>query len=122
MPIWLALIIAAMPIINSWLLKWVDLDSKTPASEKSKSKSKVYITKYKTGIVIVAFLVSISTLAYLVLSSVPINKVSVLLISLNVCAIFIAVLAWIFMVNNQRIRKLIEEAKGDAQMFALMFN
>ncbi|MBA3355093.1 MAG: hypothetical protein H0U18_03975 [Pyrinomonadaceae bacterium] len=122
MPTWITIIIAAMAIINSWILKWVDLDSKTPATEKTKTRSSVYIRKYKTGIVIVTLLVSVATLVYLMLSTLPITKVTILLISLNVSAIFMAVLSWILIINNAKMKKLIEEGTTKAILWSEFWN
>lgn len=107
MPIWIVVTIAAIQIINSWLVKWVELDSKIPDTLKTKNKSSVYIRKYRTGILTVLLVVSVSTLAYLMFSTLPITRVTILLTSLNVCAIFMMVFSWVLIVNNERLKKLI---------------
>src|SRR5439155_6923423 len=88
---WIPIAVLAITIINSWVLKWVDLSNKIPTTKESVTKSSVYAKNYKTGIVIVALLGSVSTLAYLMFSALPVSKVTVLLIALNVSAVFMAV-------------------------------
>ena len=109
MTIWITIIVAIIMIANSWVLKWVDLATKIPESEKNASKSKVNIRRYKTGIVMALLLVSVSTLAYLMLSTLPISKVTILLIAVNVCAVLMSVLSWILITNNAKIKKLIDD-------------
>jgi hypothetical protein len=118
---WIDTTIAIMALVTTWLFKWQNWESRIPESAKSASKSSVYIRKYKTGIVIVALLTSVSTLAYLIFNTLPNNKMMALLIAVNVSSIFMAVLSWILMINNERLKKLIAEEgkRARATAFAL---
>jgi hypothetical protein len=91
----------------------VNQPTETPSTSqpKDKTKSKVRISG---AIILCVCLVSGMALFYLLRSNAPLTRITVLLISVNASAIIVAVFSWILIVNNNRLKALIESEKQDA--------
>ena len=91
----------------------VNQPTDTPSTSQPKDKTKSR-RRLSEVIILLVCLVSTATLFYLLSSDAPVTRLAVLLISVNACAIIVAVFSGVLIVNNERLRALIKSEKQDA--------
>jgi len=93
----------------------------TPSTSQPKDKTKIKV-RISGVIILCVCLVSAMTLFYLITTDAPLTRMSVLLISMNASLLLLAAFSGILIVNNIRLKALVESEKraaiGQAEFLA----